>query len=139
MDELQGTDLAKELKRAIREATNDAVPAVRAAIMAQPTTTDHKGKASLRRAVAMAVKRKINLSKKKAEVWVQFIPQGGYSNLGRLLQGEISPWKHPIFGREDTEVTQRAHPYFYSTLVRVAANVQKRIQEVAAEYERKIR
>lgn len=137
MAEVQGTDLARDLKRAVRDATSDAVPTVRRAIMSQPSSSDHKGKASLRRAVAMAVKRTVKLSKTKAEVSVAWVPQGGLSNLGRVLEGVI-PWKHPTYGHRP-EVTQSPHPFFYVHLNRIAENVQRRIMQVAAEYERKLR
>lgn len=131
---LKRADMAKDLRREIALATADAVPKVRSEIMSAPSQTE--GTSKLRRAIAMAVKRRIVLGARRAFVAIEWRPRGGLSNLGRAFEGEIE-WRHPTFGH-DPESPQEGKAFFWATLAKVSAETAARVQLVISNFERKI-
>ena len=131
-------DAMPELRREMREATDEIQPALRAAVKETPSkqkvATEKKG--SLRGAVAMSMKRVIKLGKRDVTVLIVNKPHGGKSNLARVLEGEI-PWKHPTYGH-DPVVDQDSHPFFWKTVERFAPELDRKVTEVLSDIERKL-
>lgn len=140
---MQRFDCLPDLRRELVVATAPMVQAARMAARKIPSTRGSRrsikkaGSYSLRDAVASAVKRVIKLKPKEVVVGVLAVPHGGKSNLSRVVEGEISPWKHPTFGH-DPEVEQRAHPWFYDTLEAFSVGVTAHVESAIARFERKI-
>jgi hypothetical protein len=126
------------LRKNIRDATAPIQSAVRAEARALPSKwqiTSVKG-GSLRAAVAMSIKRIINLSTRSILVAITNSPSGGKSNLARVLEGTI-PWEHPTFGH-DPKVTQPPHPFFWRTIDKFAPAIEAKVQAVLTEFEREL-
>lgn len=131
-------DAMPELRKEMREATEEIQPALRAAVKETPSKQKLgtvKG-GSLRAAVALSIKRVIKLGKRDVAVLIVWKPAGGKSNLGRVLEGEI-PWKHPTFGH-DPEVTQESHPFFFKTVEKFGPELDRKVTEVLSDIERKL-
>lgn len=52
-------------------------------------------------------------------------------NLPPLMEG-LRPWRHEVFGH-DVWVTQKAHPYFFATLLPYKLRVQEQMLRIADE------
>ena len=131
-------DAMPDLRREMREATEEIQPALRAAVKETPSKQklgSVKG-GSLRAAVAQSIKRVIKLGKRDVAVLIVWKPSGGKSNLGRLLEGEI-PWKHPTFGH-DPVVDQSSHPYFFKTVEKFGPELDRKVEQVLSDIERKL-
>lgn len=136
---MQKADALPDLRKALIEASEPMVPAVKRAARGLPSTRSRKNTpgTSLRNALANAVKRKIKLTSKRTPlVLITNIPQGAKSNLARAVEGEI-PWEHPVFGHPPN-VTQEPMPFFYRTLNKYAPFVETRVRAVLDQFERKI-
>jgi hypothetical protein len=131
---LENADAAKELRKALMEATGPLVPAVKAAARRLPSR-DKRTRGSLRSAIANAVKREVKVNTREVSISVASVPSGGKSNLARLVEGEIL-WAHPVFGRG--KVTQPPHPYFYKTIDAYAPGIDTRVNRVLDDLEKKL-
>jgi hypothetical protein len=139
-----GRELAKRLRRGLRQAAKPMVPAVRRSVLALPSRglNARRGRDSLRRSVAKAtqIRAKTSGSRPYVAVWVnpKRMPEG-QANLPAYLEG-IRPfqrWRHPVYGDGDTWVTQPPKPYFYRAIRPledgVAEEGRRVMNEIAAE------
>lgn len=135
---LAGTDLMKDLRREMREATQPLAPAARTA--ARQTPSKRVGKrfkdVSLRRAVANSITRRMKLSPKFVQVVIIGVPKGGKSNLGALLEG-TKPWTHPTYGHQPV-VTQAAHPFFKKAIDAHEDEVTRAMERVLDKMESRL-
>lgn len=132
-------DALPDLRKALVEASEPMVPAVKRAARGLPSTRSRRQTpgGSLRNQLANAVKRKIKLSTRRSPmVLITNVPQGAKSNLARAVEGEI-PWEHPTFGHEPT-VRQTPMPFFYSTLEKYAPFVEARVRKVLDDFEHQL-
>jgi len=115
-----GREIAGRLRRELRRAARPMVPAVRAAVLALPSQGQNarRGRDSLRRSIARATQLQVQTSGTRpgVRVWVnpRRMPEG-QANLPAYMEG-IRPfhrWRHPVYGDEDTWVTQPSRPFFY--------------------------
>ena len=118
-----GKEIAKRLRRELRRAARPMVPAVRAAVLATPSRGDNarRGRDSLRRSIARATQLQVKTSGSRpgVRVWInpRRMPEGQH-NLPAYMEG-IKPfdrWRHPVYGDENTWVTQEARPFFYRAI-----------------------
>lgn len=118
-----GKEIAKRLRRGLREAARPMVPAVRQAVLALPSSglNARRGRQSLRRSVAKATALRVRTSGKRPGVVVWVNPRrmpAGQRNLPAYMEGlrPFHRWRHPVYGDEDTWVTQAPTPYFYRAI-----------------------
>jgi hypothetical protein len=136
---MKHADALPDLRKALIEASDPMVPAVKRAARGLPSVRSRykTPNGSLRNALANAVKRKVKLTSKRVPlVLITNVPQGGKSNIARAVEGEI-PWEHPTFGHNPT-VSQEAMPFFYRTLEKYAPIVEQRVRKVLTEFAQKL-
>lgn len=134
---MERAQLMPELKTAFRQATNTAVPIVRSEIRSKPSQAAKRTRESLRSQVAMAIKRRIGFSSRRAYVAIVSEPHGGLANLARVVEGEI-PWDHPTFGHDPT-MRQEPMPFFYGTLEKLLPpSTEVKVRAALIKFERKL-
>lgn len=151
--------LARDLRRAGEKKHNDELrrrllvvgrkgaAAVRASVRATSSKgqSGRAGRASLRGKIARATEATVRSTGTRpgVKVWVN---PGRMPDREQLLpayyEGDISPWRHPTFGRRSKGqwATQRPHPYFWSALDSIAGDLsdagQKVLDDIADPIER---
>ena len=133
---LKGSDAMPQLRREMRAATQPIVPAARKAARQTPSRRKRTKVDSLRTAVANSITRKIKLSTRRVMIVIVSIPHGGKSNLGSVLEGD-KPWRHPTYGHSP-EVDQESHPFFAKTIRRYEAPIERSLQRVLTEFEKRL-
>jgi hypothetical protein len=136
---LRGTDIMPDLRKELRNATDEMQPAVRQAARSLPSERKGRGgnkSTSLRRAIAASVKRRVKVNGREVRVDVYTQPSGGKSNLARCVEGVI-PWEHPTYGHKPT-VRQNPKPFFYDTIQAMIPKVTARVSLVLSDYEKKL-
>lgn len=108
-----GREIKKRFTKELRAAAKPLVPAVRASILAIPTSGSMG--TGLRRRIARAVRLTVRTTGRSAGVSIavdgrKMLP--GEGALPAYMEGTKKPWRHPVFGG-DTWVTQTPRPYFY--------------------------
>lgn len=115
-----GREIAKRMRRELRQAGRPMVPAVRAAVLALPSKGQNarRGRPSTRAQVARATALRVRASGRTpgVSIWVnpKRMPEGK-RNIPAYMEG-IRPfhrWRHPTFGDWEKAVQQPATPYFY--------------------------
>lgn len=138
------TGLAKPIVRDVRAAAK-AIPA-KGEVGETRSKKDGAGlglRASLALATASAFRVKGHTSVLKVRVsGTKFASvfkndNGGNSRmLPYRMDGawaEQRPWKHPVFGRKDTEVTQKPHPFLWDAVSKHKEEVNKEIAKAVDE------
>jgi|SRR3954470_5691820 hypothetical protein len=119
-----------ELRRELLIVGRKGAAAVRASVRATSSQgqSGRAGRASLRGKIARATEATVRSTGTRpgVKVWVN---PGRMPDRERLLpayyEGDISPWRHPTFGRRSRGqwATQRPHPYFWSALDSIAGDL----------------
>jgi hypothetical protein len=123
------------MRRNIIEAVRPMKTDVQSAILALPSAGH--GHTGLRAAMAKNCKIRIRASGATALVRLEVAPMSnGRENLPAYMDGEMSPWRHPVHGHRDRKWgEQPAHPFFDRTvrprLVEVRAAVNAAVKETA--------
>jgi hypothetical protein len=136
---LTRADAKPALRKALVKATTPTQRIVRQAARALPSKRSRRKTpgGSLRNAIANSVTRKIKISLKGIAVIITVVPRGGKSNLGKVFEGEISPWRHPTFGHAP-EVEQAPEPFFYRTINEQLPVVALEIERALDEFEKSL-
>lgn len=119
-------ELKKELTQAMRAAGKPMLKAVRAGVLATPSTRSVRKKkghtqGELRRNIAKATKMQVRAGARGAGVVIRVAPRKmptKQNNLPGYLDGRppFERWRHPVFGNREVIVTQRPHPFFLKAI-----------------------
>lgn len=138
---LETAELMPILRKEMRHATAPVAPKVREAarnLPSQNTTKRREKGTSLRREVAKIIRMKLRINPREIMVAIIAVPHGGKSNLARVLEGELSPWKVKVFGHDGTEHEQAHHSFFYPTIVKLLPGIERDIESVLTKFEKQI-
>lgn len=116
-----GKELAKQLRKNLREAARPLVPKVRAAWLSAPSQNQpNVGGVDLRALLAKATRLEVRTTGKEAGVRVRTdgrkMPSGMRSLPGYAEGIRRRQWRHPVYGRRSTWTTQRPFPRFYAAV-----------------------
>jgi hypothetical protein len=153
------------LKKELKKTALPAAQAARQAVIATPSTSQHKIKnaprprLSLRQSIAMSIKVAIKATKKQTGVFIrvdgkQFASlseaggRTGYvKKIPKYLDGRRKRWKHPVFGQNMDKPAswpiQPAHPYLGVTLYKrkddFKGAIEKSMLDAVDEASKKLR
>jgi hypothetical protein len=133
-------NVKRRFRKELRIVASPFVPAVRNSIAAIPTTGSQS--TGLRSRLQKAVTLRIRTSGKNASVSILMstgkMPDGQKA-LPAYMEGVKSPWRHPVFGREDEPwAEQPAHPYFFPVVRSMGAAGKRAASRVVDQITRAI-
>lgn len=139
------------MKRELKKAAQPAVQQAKAAVLATPSSAEHKlanaprPRVSLRQSIAASIKVAIKSTKKQAGVFVrvdgrQFASiseaggrTGNVKKIPKYLDGRRKRWKHPVFGKNMDKPAlwpiQQAHPFLGVTLYKNKKEFKEAVEE----------
>ncbi len=112
------------IKKELSKIEGPATAAVQSKIRAIPSRAKNRGKRggrSLRREMLRTLRFNVDTSKEYTGAFIFMDARrmpSGRENLPAYMEGVryYTRWRHPVFGDEETWVTQPRRPYFYRTL-----------------------
>lgn len=129
-------ELAKQLRRELREAAKPAIADVRSEVRSLPTKGGRTS--GVRNAVAQGVGLRVSTAKRGGSVTIaasnrRLSPR--HRAMNRLLNQRS--WRHPVFGNRNAAwVQQSSTPYFETTILRRSNELRDAVlRAVARAYE----